>query len=149
MSVRQAVLLVEDSDSDALLVTRAFEQAHIESPLFRVRDGVEALDYLFARGTYADRDFRDIPAVILLDLNLPRLDGIQVLKAIRENPRIGNLPIVMLTSSSDDQDRLQAYDSHVNSFIRKPVSSERFIAAIKEMGLYWLALNESSPMKVG
>ena len=141
----QEILLVEDRDDDAELTARAFRKARIANPLVRVRDGVEALDYLLGRGAHAARNAADVPAVVLLDLNLPRVSGIEVLTAIRADERIKHVPVVILTSSSEDKDRLAAYQQHANSFVRKPVDYDQFVAAAHELGLYWLVLNEPPP----
>jgi CheY-like chemotaxis protein len=141
------ILLVEDNDDDAELTRMAFERAHIANPLVRVRDGVEALDYLFCRGTYADREITELPALILLDLNLPKVDGIEVLSAIRSHPITKHIPTVVLTSSNADQDRLRAYDGHANSFIQKPVDFDQFVTAAHDIGLYWLVLNRPAPVR--
>ncbi|WP_035054038.1 response regulator [Andreprevotia chitinilytica] len=149
MKSTQVILLVEDNDDDAELTMMAFKQARIGNPMVWAKDGVEALDYLFAMGKYADRDKNDIPSVVLLDLNLPLLDGIDVLKAVRADTEIRHLPVVILTSSNEDKDRLAAYDHHANSYVRKPIDYDRFVAAATELGLYWLVLNEPSPKRVG
>ena len=141
----QEILLVEDRDDDAELTARAFRKARIANPLVRARDGVEALDYLLGRGAHAARNVADVPAVILLDLNLPRVSGIEVLTAIRADARIKHVPVVILTSSNEDKDRLAAYRQHANSFVRKPVDYDQFVAAAHELGLYWLVLNEPPP----
>jgi two-component system response regulator len=137
------MLLVEDNDDDAELTIRAFRQAGIENPIVRVRDGVEALDYLFARDAHAARDPGQLPAVVLLDLRLPRLDGIDVLKAIREDARTRHVPVVLLTSSDHDRDRLAAYEHHANSFVQKPVDYDEFVGAARQLGLYWVVLNKT------
>ena len=141
----QEILLVEDRDDDAELTARAFRKARIANPLVRARDGVEALDYLLGRGAHAARNVADVPAVILLDLNLPRVSGIEVLTAIRADARIKHVPVVILTSSNEDKDRLAAYQQHANSFVRKPVDYDQFVTAAQELGLYWLVLNEPPP----
>jgi two-component system, response regulator len=141
----QEILLVEDRDDDAELTARAFRKARIANPLVRVRDGVEALDYLLGRGAHAARNVADVPAVILLDLNLPRVSGIEVLTTIRADERIRHIPVVILTSSNEDTDRLAAYQQHANSFVRKPVDYDQFVVAAQELGLYWLVLNEPPP----
>jgi two-component system response regulator len=141
----QEILLVEDRDDDAELTARAFRKARIANPLVRARDGVEALDYLLGRGAHAARNVADVPAVILLDLNLPRVSGIEVLTAIRADARIKHVPVVILTSSNEDKDRLAAYRQHANSFVRKPVDYDQFAKAAQELGLYWLVLNEPPP----
>ena len=115
------------------------------NPLVRVRDGVEALDYLLGRGAHAGRNVTDVPAVVLLDLNLPRVGGIEVLTAIRADERIKHVPVVILTSSNEDRDRLAAYQQYANSFVRKPIDYDQFVAAAEELGLYWLVLNEPPP----
>ena len=136
----QCILLVEDNEDDAELTTRAFAQAKIANPLVRVSDGVEALDYLFSRGSFADRD-PILPAVVLLDLKLPRLDGLDVLKAIRAAPQTRYLPVVMLTSSDHDRDRIAAYHNQVNSYVKKPVDYDQFVDAARQLGLYWAVIN--------
>jgi two-component system, response regulator len=141
----QEILLVEDRDDDAELTARAFRKARIMNPLVRVRDGVEALDYLLGRGAHAGRNVTDVPAVVLLDLNLPRVGGIEVLTAIRADERIKHVPVVILTSSNEDRDRLAAYQQYANSFVRKPIDYDQFVAAAEELGLYWLVLNEPPP----
>jgi len=147
MSDTPIILLVEDNDDDAELTERAFRKARIDNPMLRMRDGVEALDYVLAKGPHAGRDIRDVPAIILLDLNMPRLDGIDVLKAIRANEHVKHVPIVILTSSLEDKDRLAAYDSHANSYVRKPINHQDFVAAARELGMYWLVLNQPPPRK--
>jgi two-component system response regulator len=139
------ILLVEDNDDDAELTDRAFKQARVQNPVLRVADGVEALDYLFARGKYASRDVADLPAVVLLDINLPRLGGLEVLAALRKNERTKHLPVVILTSSREDKDRLAAYEHHVNSYVQKPVDYDAFVTAARQLGLYWMVLNVRSP----
>jgi two-component system response regulator len=143
------ILLVEDNDDDAELTAMAFGRARIANTIIRVRDGVEALDYLFARGAHASRDKYQLPAVVLLDLNLPKLDGIEVLKAIRASSITTHLPTVILTSSNADRDRLLAYDGRANSFIQKPVDFEQFVNAAREIGMYWLVLNQPPPPRGG
>jgi two-component system response regulator len=143
------ILLVEDNDDDATLTEMAFAEARVDNPIVRVRDGVDALDFLFARGVYAGRDIGDIPAVVLLDLKLPRLGGLEVLEAIRRDARTRHLPVVILTSSAEDTDRLAAYDLHANSFVRKPVVYERFVEAARQLGLYWMILNLPAPRRDG
>lgn len=140
------ILLVEDNDDDAELTTRAFERARIASSLVRVSDGVEALDYLFGRSAYATRDVRDQPVLVLLDIKLPRLDGIDVLRAIRSDDRTRHLPVVALTSSVHDRDRVAAYQNHVNSYVQKPVDYDQFVEAARQIGLYWVVLNMRSPV---
>jgi two-component system response regulator len=131
------ILLVEDSDDDADLTVRAFTEAKIANPIVRVRDGVEALEYL--------RRAEVCPAVVLLDLKLPRLGGLEVLTQIRASPRTRLLPVVILTSSDEEQDRLAAYNQHANSYVRKPVDYDQFVAACRQLGLYWTVTNLPAP----
>jgi two-component system response regulator len=147
MRAEQVILLVEDNDADAELTAMAFSEAHIGNTLVRASDGQEALDYLFAEGRYAQRQVSDIPAVVLLDLNMPRISGIEVLKAIRADERTKHLPVIILTSSSEDRDRLAAYDNHANSYVQKPVDYDQFVAASRQLGLYWLVLNQPPPRR--
>jgi two-component system response regulator len=135
------ILLVEDSPDDIELTLRAFKDAKITSRVQIVRDGAEALDFLFSRGTYVNRDTDDWPKVILLDLKLPRINGLEVLRQIRADHRTKLLPVVILTSSREDRDIVEGYRLGVNSFIQKPVEFELFAAAIRTLGLYWLVLN--------
>jgi CheY-like chemotaxis protein len=141
MTIVRNILLVEDSDDDAELTAMAFREAKIGNPVLRVEDGVEALDYLFGRGKYAARDLTDMPAIVLLDLNLPRLGGLEVLAALRGNERTKHMPVVVLTSSTEDNDRIAAYDRHANSYVQKPVDYDQFVAAARQLGLYWMVLN--------
>lgn len=143
----QTILLVEDNDDDAELTSMAFREAKVTNPLVRIEDGVEALDYLFARGKYSDRDAGDLPAVILLDLKLPRLGGLDVLKAIRADPRTKHLPVVILTSSTEEQDRYKAYGDYANSYVPKPVDYEQFVLVARQLGLYWTMLNLPPPIR--
>jgi two-component system, response regulator len=143
----QTILLVEDNDDDAELAVMAFKRAKITNPMVRARDGVEALDYLFGRGKYAERDIGDLPAVTLLDLKLPKISGLEVLKAVRSDQRTKHLPIVILTSSNEDKDRLGAYDHFANSYVLKPVNYDQFLAAALQLGLYWMVLNAPPPRK--
>lgn len=145
MNVEQAILLVEDSDDDAELTEMAFREAKISNPVIRCKDGVDALDYLFCRGSHAARDLHDMPAIVLLDLKLPRLTGPEVLAALRANEHTRLLPVVILTSSTEDKDRLAAYDHHANSYVRKPVDYDQFVAAARQLGLYWMVLNVRPP----
>ena len=136
------ILLVEDNPDDVELTRIAFDEAKVANRLVVVRDGAEALDYLFARGAHADRNPDDLPSIVLLDLNLPRVDGREVLQAIREDPRTRSLPVVVLTTSTEPFDLESAYALGVNSYIQKPVDFERFVWAVKQVGLYWLVLNQ-------
>jgi len=139
------ILLIEDNPSDVELTKRALEKRHISNALLVAEDGKEALNYLFAEGVHAGRDVTDLPTVVLLDLKLPRLDGLEVLRRIRADPRTKRLPVVILTSSSEEQDLAASYDLGANSYIRKPVDFVQFAEAIEHLGLYWLVLNESPP----
>lgn len=145
MTPEQIVLLVEDNDDDAELTVMAFEAAHLSNEVVRVRDGVEALDYLFGRQAYAGRDVTDLPALMLLDLNLPRLSGVEVLAAVRAAEHTRYLPVVVLTSSDEERDRLAAYRHFANSYIRKPVDYDQFASAARSLQLYWLVLNRPPP----
>lgn len=147
MNGRQAIVLVEDNDDDAELTTLAFADAKVGNPIVRLTDGIEALDYLLCRGRWAERDAADIPAVVLLDLKLPRLGGLEVLAALRADDRTRHLPVVVLTSSADEGDRLAAYDRRANSFVRKPVDYGDFVNASRQLGLYWLVLNLAPPAR--
>jgi len=149
MTTKPVILLVEDNDDDAELTLMAFKAARISNSVVRVRDGVEALDYLFGRRSYAGRDLNDLPGVVLLDLNLPRLGGLDVLAAIRAGDHIKHLPVVVLTSSDEEEDRLAAYSRYANSYVRKPVDYDQFAAAARDLGLYWLVLNRPLPRKPG
>jgi two-component system response regulator len=146
MTERSSILLVEDNDDDAELASLAFGCARIANSLVRVSDGVEALDYLFGQGAHAARDVRVLPLLVLLDMKLPRLDGIDVLKAIRAEPRTRYLPVVALTSSVHDRDRLAAYQHQVNSYVKKPVDYDEFVDAARQIGRYWIDLNLRSPV---
>jgi two-component system response regulator len=146
MRVReQTIFLVEDSDDDAELALMAFSRANLVNPIVRVRDGVEALDYLFARGKHAERNVSELPAVVLLDLNLPKLNGLEVLQAIRADERTKSLPVVILTSSNEDRDRLRAYEHFANGYVLKPVDYDQFVAAALQLGLYWRVVNITQP----
>lgn len=139
------ILLVEDNPSDIGLTKRALNKSRVANELVVAEDGQEALDYLFGTGAYADRDVSQLPAVVLLDLKLPRVDGLEVLGRIRADERTRRLPVVMLTSSKEEQDLAASYDLGVNSYIRKPVNFVQFVQAIEHLGLYWLVLNELPP----
>ena len=147
MTELSSILLVEDNDDDAELTSRAFLGARIANALVRVSDGVEALDYLFGRGDHATRDTRLLPVVVLLDMKLPRLDGIDVLKAIRADDRTRHIPVVALTSSDHERDRLAAYEHQINSYVKKPVDYDQFVEAARQIGLYWAVLNLRSPAR--
>ncbi len=140
------ILLVEDNPSDIELTKRAFVREHITNELVVVEDGQAALDYLFGTGRYAGRDLNQMPTLILLDLKLPIVDGLEVLRRIRAHERTRRLLVVILTSSKEDQDVAASYDLGVNSYIRKPVDFHQFAEAIKLLGLYWLVINEPPPL---
>jgi CheY-like chemotaxis protein len=141
------ILLVEDNPDDEALTLRALKKKNIANEVVIARDGAEALDYLFGTGTFKDRDGSILPAVILLDLKLPKIDGLEVLKRIRADQRTRFLPVVVLTSSNEDQDLLNSYSQGCNSYIRKPVDFDEFAEAIAQLGLYWLVLNQSVPIR--
>jgi two-component system response regulator len=141
--MQKEILLVEDSPDDVELTRIAFEEAKVANLLRVVNDGAEALDYLFARGKHADRDPAALPSLVLLDLNLPKVDGREVLQAIRANEATRALPVVVLTTSAEPFDIDATYALGVNSYIRKPVDFEQFVWAVKQVGLYWLVLNET------
>jgi two-component system response regulator len=140
------ILLVEDDPNDEMLTLRALRRSNILNDVIVAHDGAEALDYLFAQGPYAGRDVLDQPAVMLLDLKLPKVDGLEVLRRVRADARIRLLPIVILTSSNEDRDRLEGYSSGANSYVRKPVEFTEFASAVQQLGLYWLLLNEPPPV---
>jgi two-component system response regulator len=143
----KVILLVEDNPDDVVLTLRAFKKSNILNPVIVAKDGVEALDYLFGRGTYIGRDLKIMPTVVLLDLKLPKLDGLEVLKQIRADKRTRLLPVVILTSSKEDKDMINGYKLGANSYVRKPVDFAGFLEAAKELGCYWLLLNESPPVE--
>jgi len=136
------ILLVEDNPNDAELAIRALNKHRLANNLVHVSDGAEALDYLFARGEYAGRDIENRPKLILLDLKLPKVDGIEVLRAIKADPRVSLTPVVVLTTSREEKDIVETYRLGVNSYIVKPVDFEKFVDVVKELGYYWLLLNE-------
>jgi CheY-like chemotaxis protein len=142
----RVILLVEDSPKDEELTLRALRKSNVLNPVVVARDGVEALDYLFSRGAHADRDPLATPQIILLDLKLPRIDGLEVLKTLRADPRTRLLPVVVLTSSNEEQDLIRSYSLGANSYVRKPVDFAHFLEAARQLGLYWLILNETAPV---
>jgi two-component system response regulator len=142
------ILLVEDSADDVELTRRAFRKSPFENPLVVARDGIEALDYLFGTGEYQERDASKLPQLVLLDLKLPRLDGLQVLERVRSNPKTRLLPVVILTSSTEPRDLIGGYSLGANSYIRKPVDFQEFVEAVRQIGQYWLVLNEPPPVSI-
>jgi len=140
------ILLVEDNPDDVMLTMRAFEKNNIHNRVIVARDGVEGLDYMFCTGMYAGRDDKDLPVVILLDLKLPRIDGLEVLKGLRQDARTKLVPVVILTSSAEEMDVINGYKLGANSYVRKPVDFEKFVEAVKHLGLYWLLWNEPPPI---
>jgi two-component system, response regulator len=145
MHTEATILLVEDDPDDEALTLRALRRGGVQHTLVVARDGVEALDYLFGTGRYAGRDLKVMPLVVLLDLKLPRLDGLEVLRRIRAEDRTRLLPVVILTSSDEERDRLEGYRHGANSYVRKPVDYDQFAEAVRQLGLYWLLLNEPPP----
>lgn len=139
------ILLVEDNPDDEVLTLRALKKNHIVNPVYVVRDGAEALSYLFATDLYSQRDVEEIPQVILLDLKLPKVDGLEVLRRVRANELTRLVPVVILTTSNEDQDIIRSYDLGANSYVRKPVDFEQFNKAVGQLGAYWLILNQSPP----
>ena len=142
----RAILLVEDNPSDVDLTKRAFEKKNLANPLVVARDGQEALDYLFGAGAYAGRDVADRPACVLLDLKLPKVDGVTVLQTIKSDQRTRMIPVIVLTSSNEPRDLKACYGLGTNSYIRKPVDFDEFVEVVSHLGLYWLVLNEPPPV---
>ena len=141
----RVILLVEDNARDEALTLRALKKSNIVNDVVVTRDGVEALDYLFGKGAHAGRDLSVMPQLVLLDLKLPKVDGLQVLQKIRAAESTKRLPVVIFTSSSEEEDLISSYDLGANSYVRKPVDFEHFLEATRQLGLYWLVLNESPP----
>ena len=139
---RKLILLVEDNPDDEALAIRALKKSNLANEIAVARDGVEALDFLFCEGSHTDRDPHDAPVVVLLDLKLPKVDGLEVLKKVKTDERTRRLPVVIMTSSSEEQDIVNSYDLGANSYIRKPVDFNQFTEAVAQLGLYWLVLNE-------
>lgn len=148
MTQNNVLLLVEDNPDDEELTLLAFEQSAIANEVVVAHDGVEALDYLFSTGMYADRNPSVMPALILLDLQLPRINGLEVLQRLRADPRTKLLPVVILTTSNEQQDLINSYSLGCNSYIRKPVDYDQFITAVQQLGMYWLLINEPPPVPV-
>jgi CheY-like chemotaxis protein len=143
---KKIILLVEDNPDDELLAIRALEKNNIMNEVVVARDGAEALDYLFGSGAYTGRDMSVMPQIILLDLKLPKIDGLEVLRRLRHDDRTKLLPVVVLTSSKEERDLTESYSLGANSYIHKPVNFAQFTEAIRQLGLYWLVLNESPPV---
>ena len=141
----RTILLVEDNPDDEVLARRALKKNDIDNEVVVAHDGVEALDYLFGAGAYEGRDVGDVPEVVLLDLKLPKMGGLEVLRRIRADERTWSLPVVILTSSKERQDLIDGYGYGANSYIRKPVDFAQFVEAVRQLGLYWLILNETPP----
>ncbi len=139
----KSILLVEDNQDDVDLTIRALQKSKILNEVITVHDGVEALDYLLCRGSFSHRDPDDLPTVILLDLKLPKMDGLELLKELRGDVRTALIPVVVLTSSKEEQDLIKSYSLGANSYIRKPVDFNQFAEAVRQLGLYWLLLNET------
>jgi CheY-like chemotaxis protein len=145
--MEKTILLVEDNPDDEELTLRALRKANIANEVFVARDGQEAVDFLHCTGKYAGRDPQVMPAVVLLDLKLPKLNGIDVLHRLRSDLRTKLIPVVVLTSSSEDEDMLRSYESGANSYVRKPVEFPAFAAAVTQLGIYWMLLNRNPPSK--
>ncbi|HVV87289.1 MAG TPA: response regulator [Kofleriaceae bacterium] len=142
MSLTRTILLVEDNSDDAVLTLRAFKKHNIANEVVHVSDGAEALEYLFATGAHAGRAGQPMPTLVLLDLNLPKVSGLEVLRRLRADPRTRRMPVVVLTSSNEEQDMVASYDLGANSFVRKPVDFAQFVDAAQHLGMYWLVLNQ-------
>jgi two-component system response regulator len=144
---KNMIMLVEDNPDDEALTVRALKKNKIVNEVVVAHDGVQALDYLFGEGAHLGRDTREMPELVLLDLKLPKLDGLGVLRRLRADDRTKLLPVVILTSSNEDQDRIKGYGLGANSYVRKPVDFDAFVAAATQLGLYWLVLNEPPPRR--
>jgi two-component system response regulator len=142
----RVIVLVEDNANDEELTLRAFRKSNIVNRVVVLHDGVEALDYFFMRGAHAGRAADEIAQIVLLDLKLPKLDGLDVLRALRADERTRLIPIVVLTSSAEDQDMVRCYGLGANSYVRKPVDFTHFVEAVRQLGLYWLAINQAAPV---
>ena len=146
MKDNKPILLIEDNPDDETLTLRALKRNNIKNEVVVARNGAEALDYLFGTGPYAGRDLTVMPQVILMDLKLPKIDGLEVLRRLRANKLTRLLPVVILTSSNEEQDRVNGYLLGANSYVRKPIDFRQFIDAVRQLGLYWLILNEPAPV---
>jgi two-component system response regulator len=136
------ILLVEDSMSDAKLTMRALQKSHLSNTIVHLSDGAEALDFVFARGAYAERNIEHTPKIILLDLNMPKVGGLEVLREIKGDERTRRIPVIVMTSSKEDSDIITSYDLGVNSYVVKPIGFENFSKAVTELGMYWLLINQ-------
>lgn len=145
MNKNKVILLVEDNPDDEKLTLLALRKNNVANEIVVARNGADALDYLFAAGRYACRDHSQMPAVMLLDIHLPKIDGLEVLRRVREDEQLRRLPVVMLTSSKEDKDIVDSYNLGANSYVRKPVAFDEFSDAVRKLGLYWLILNVSPP----
>jgi CheY-like chemotaxis protein len=141
MNDMKSILLVEDNHQDELLILRSLRKVNLANHVDVVRDGQQALDYLFCEGEFTERAGPDLPTVVLLDINLPRVNGLEVLERLRADPRTTLLPVVMLTSSDEERDRLMSYENRANSFVRKPLDFAEFAETVARLGIYWLATN--------
>lgn len=139
------ILLVEDNDDDAELALMAFKKHNFANKIVRMRDGAEAIDYLFCRGEFIDRDVTDLPKIILLDLKLPKVSGFEVLKAVKNDIFLKTIPVIIMTSSQEEKDIVKSYELGVNSFITKPVMMEEFMDVVYNLGFYWLLVNKTNP----
>ncbi len=149
MNGGKIILLVEDNPDDVALTLRVLEKHKVVNEVVEAHDGIEALDYLFGTGAHAGRDLRQQPQLILLDLKLPKVEGLEVLRRVRNDPRTRLLPVVILTSSTEEKDRVNGYTLGANSYIRKPVDFNQFAESVRQLGLYWLVLNEPPPVITG
>ncbi len=145
MNNRKTILLVEDNSNDEYLTLRALKKYNVANDVVVAHDGVEALDYLFCTGPYAERDIRETPLVVLLDLKLPKVDGLEVLRRVRSDERTRLLPVVILTSSNEERDVIGGYQLGTNSYVQKPVDFAAFVDAVGQLGLYWMMLNQPVP----
>jgi two-component system, response regulator len=143
MNTSVDILLVEDNQDDIDLALHALRQGKVANSIFVVRDGEEALDFLFCRGSYTERNIDHPPKLVLLDLKMPKIDGLQVLKQVKSDPRTKTIPVVIMTSSKEERDLVEGYNSGVNSFIQKPVDFEQFRNTVKTLGMYWLVVNQA------
>jgi two-component system, response regulator len=147
VETNKTILVVEDEARDEILILRVFKKYNISNQVVVARDGVEALDYLFATGVYATRNPHDVPELILLDLKLPRIDGLEVLRRVRLDERVKYIPVVILTSSDEERDRISGYAFGVNSYVKKPIEFGEFSEAVRQLGIYWMLLNRPAPFR--